>query len=103
MKKKLSCVFLFVFFVGCMDATKVAPNVAGLGVTTNLAMLEDGREIYLTRCAKCHNAIRITRHTILQWKNDILPEMFRQTKLQAAQKEAVTAYIEAVLSSQVLQ
>ena len=86
-----------------MDATKVAPTIADLGVRTNLAVLEDGRELYLTRCTKCHNAVRITRYTILQWKDDILPEMFRQSRLQAAQEKAVTAYIEAVLSSQVVQ
>ena len=81
-----------------MDATKIAPKVADLGIGLNVEMLESGRYIYLNRCTKCHNAVRITRYSLHEWQDDILPDMSRESKLNVEQKKALTAYIEAVLA-----
>ena len=85
--------------LGCMDATKVAPRVADLGVSHNVEMLESGRHIYLQRCTKCHNAVRITRYPLQEWQDEILPDMSRESKLSVAQEKALTAYIEAVIAA----
>ena len=93
------CAFLLLLFLtiaGCMDGLKVAPKVQELGVTTNFALLEEGRKIYVHNCTKCHNALRITRYTEKQWV-EILPEMVAKSKLSVQQSQNVTAYIQAVL------
>ena len=81
-----------------MDATKIAPKITDLGKELNVEMLESGRNIYLNRCTKCHNAVRITRYSLQEWQEDILPDMSRQSKLSIAQEKAVTAYIRAVIA-----
>lgn len=92
-------VVLMVMFCGCMDAAKVAPSVDSLHLKSNIPMLEEGREIYLSNCTKCHNAVRITRYPLLQWRQEILPEMVLESRLNSHQVDAVTAYVEAVLAS----
>ena len=82
-----------------MDVTKVAPKVDTLGLQQNIALLEQGRDIYINRCTKCHNAVRITRYPMKQWKDKILPEMIVESRLSPAQSKAVTAYVQAVLLS----
>lgn len=82
-----------------MDVTKVAPKVDTLGLQQNIALLEQGRDIYINRCTKCHNAVRITRYPMKQWEDKILPEMIVESRLSPAQSKAVTAYVQAVLLS----
>ncbi len=79
-----------------MNGLKVAPKVQELGVTTDIALLEEGRKIYVHNCTKCHNALRITRYTEQQW-GEILPEMILESNLSVQQSQNVTAYIQAVL------
>jgi len=82
-----------------MDVTKVAPKVNTLGLQQNVALLELGRDIYINRCTKCHNAVRITRYSLDQWLSEILPEMNEKSKLTIEQDDAVTAYVKAVILS----
>ncbi len=89
---------LFGCVTSCVDASKVAPFVDNLGVVDNVLQLKYGRELYVTRCSKCHNALRITRYTKSQW-TDMLPEMIFKSKFTNEQTQAVTAYIQAVLQS----
>ena len=81
-----------------MDATKIAPAVIDLGAGLDVEMLETGREIFLTRCTKCHNAVRITRYPLQYWQEEVLPEMSRESKLSLKQEDALTAYVEAVIA-----
>ena len=99
MDKILITICLCVVFIGCMDVTKVAPKVDTLGLQQNIALLEQGRDIYINRCTKCHNAVRITRYPMKQWQDKILPEMILESRLSPAQSKAVTAYVLAVLLS----
>jgi len=99
MDKILITICLCFVFIGCMDVTKVAPKVDTLGLLQNIALLEQGRDIYINRCTKCHNAVRITRYPIKQWQDKILPEMILESRLSPAQSKAVTAYVRAVLLS----
>ena len=99
MDKILITICLCFVFIGCMDVTKVAPKVDTLGLQQNIALLEQGRDIYINRCTKCHNAVRITRYPVKQWQDKILPEMILESRLSPAQSKAVTAYVRAVLLS----
>ena len=82
----------------CMETSKVAPAVLSLGVVSNVEQLEFGRDLYVTRCTKCHNALRITRYSQSQWA-ETLPEMTFKSKFTTQQTQAVAAYIQAVLLS----
>jgi|TARA_B110001454_G_C12560283_1_gene367373 hypothetical protein len=103
MYKILITLALFFMFVGCMDVTKVAPKVNTLKTRTNIAMLELGRDVYINRCTKCHNAVRITRYSQKQWDNDIIEEMIFKSKLTHEQSIAVTAYVRAVLENSLIE
>ncbi len=81
-----------------MDIIKVAPSVLDLGLRENVVQLEYGRNLYVTRCTKCHNALRITRYSKVKW-GVTLPEMTIKSKFSEEQTQAVTAYIQAVLLS----
>ena len=99
MHRKAIGALLICSVLGCMDATKIAPKVADLGIGFDVEMLESGRYIYLNRCNKCHNAVRITRYSLQEWQDEILPDMSRESKLSVSQEKAVTAYIEAVIAN----
>ena len=47
--------FLTVVLSGCLDTSKIAPPVVQLGAVENVELLEEGREVYINQCAKCHN------------------------------------------------
>lgn len=82
-----------------MDSAKIAPYVQNLGLVENTEMLEHGRELYVHRCSKCHNALRITRYTKKKWSR-VLPSMVKLSKFDGVEKEAVAAYISAVLQNE---
>lgn len=96
MRYILITIGILCFLSSCIDVTKVAPEVSNLLVKGDVSRLEYGRELYITNCTRCHNALRITRYTETQWA-EILPDMFDKTKLSANQTHAVTSYIHAVL------
>jgi hypothetical protein len=98
MRVALTVLPLILTFVGCMDTVKVAPHVVDLGTLDNIDQLELGRKLYVTRCTKCHNALRITRFSQEEW-SETLPVMIRKSKFTPQQTLDVTAYIQAVLHS----
>lgn len=98
MKLFIVPIALFCLVSSCIETVKVAPTIQELGVSVNQTRLEIGRTLYITRCSKCHNALRITRFTQTQW-SDILPDMTFRSKFTPEQSEAVTAYVHAVLRS----
>ena len=81
-----------------MDSTKVAPTINELGVKLNVESLSLGRNVYINKCTKCHNALRITRYSQERW-DEILPEMIEKTNLSVNEANSVTSYIQAVLSA----
>ena len=102
--QKFSLITVFVcLFLGCMDVTKVAPKVNTLGLQKNIALLEQGRDVYINRCTKCHNAVRISRYSQKQWDNEIMEEMIFKSKLTHEQSIAVTAYVRAVLENSLIE
>lgn len=86
----------------CVSLEKAAPPVAMLAtsvVSKNTAQLSSGRDIYVTRCIKCHSVEPVAKYSRVRWEQDILPEMAEETKLTVAESEAVKAYVLAVLAS----
>jgi len=85
---------------GCVNLKRDVPPVdAGMAALAgqSVAVLEHGRRLYLTDCARCHTVLAIRRYTPAQW-DQAMPKMIRMTKLDANEGAAVTAYVETVLS-----
>ncbi len=82
----------------CMSLEEMAPPVGP--VLTKMAayrgaersVLEKGRELYLTDCARCHSVEPIARYTLEEWRK-ILPRMADESNLDALQGRAVEAYV----------
>ncbi|MEZ5302389.1 MAG: hypothetical protein R3F11_17410 [Verrucomicrobiales bacterium] len=81
---------------GCVTVDQLAPPTSALPGAGggNLAL---GRQIYVTKCAKCHAVEPVKKYSRAEWA-EIMPEMAEETKLNAAETAAVTAYVEAVLA-----
>jgi hypothetical protein len=54
--------------------------------------LPQGREIFVTQCARCHASPEVHGYSVPQWER-ILPRMSRRAKLDADQESAVRAYV----------
>ena len=57
-------------------------------------VVAEGRRLYLGRCTACHSPERVLDYSPTEWR-ELMPEMARESKLDAAQERAVMAYVEA--------
>ena len=86
------------WFSGCMTLEQMAPPVGAdfLMVAAQRGMeqtmLEAGREVYLTDCARCHSVEPIGRYSAEYWR-EILPRMAEEAELDDAEAAAVDAYV----------
>ena len=64
----------------------------------NAEQLTQGRLLYVTRCAKCHQIYPVKNYTAAQWQ-PIMAEMAEDAKLTASEDAAVRAYIAAALKT----
>lgn len=86
----------------CLTLEQAAPLVETLnrqGTQSSPAQLALGRDIYITKCAKCHSVEPVHKYPEGEWVHKILPEMNEETKLNAEESAAVKAYILAVLKT----
>lgn len=78
---------------GCQSTAHVAPIVAPRD-----ALVQQGRQLYLGACTKCHAPLAVRKYTQSAWE-PILVDMAKETNLTPDQDRAVRAYITAVLQS----
>lgn len=85
---------------GCVSLDELAPPVAVVAVsgTHDVALLQEGRTLYVTTCAKCHAVEPVHRYSASEWR-EILPEMEDESNFDDAQRRAVRAYVFAALSA----
>jgi mono/diheme cytochrome c family protein len=86
----------------CVSLEVAAPPVEALPMTVSAGkqtQLAQGRLIYITKCAKCHSVEPVKKYPREAWEHEIIPEMAKETNLDAAETEAVRAYVLAVLRS----
>ena len=82
---------------GCQSIEQIAPPVA-LVTARPSDHLELGRELYLTKCTKCHAPEPILKYSVSEWET-IAADMAEETKLTANETAAVRDYVMAVLAS----
>jgi len=85
----------------CVSLETAAPSVASFArpSQSSYSHLLAGREIYIGKCTKCHSAEPVRNHSLADWKEDIMPEMSKKTKLSPEEEADVLAYITAASQS----
>lgn len=87
---------------GCTNLEATAPSVSRIPSPGNTAVLNHGRELYLGKCTACHVAEPVAKYSAARWPG-IIREMSIETKLTAAEEQAVLAYVMAALRAPALQ
>lgn len=84
-----------------MALTEIAPPVVPTMTDSNndAHFLSCGRELYLTRCARCHVAPAVRKYSQAEWAY-WLPEMSRLSKLNNLQESELRAYVMAVIGGE---
>jgi len=98
-RRRHALIFVVAFIApGCMSLEEMAPPVGpdfaarSRDRTVAVAVLEQGRAVYLTDCARCHSVEPIARYSAVQWE-DIVRRMAPQSKLDEARTHALRAYV----------
>lgn len=81
---------------GCQSLEQIAPPVAVVSMQPN-DKLRLGRDLYVTKCAKCHAPEPILKYSASKWE-EIVADMAEETKLTDHETAAVREYVMAVLS-----
>ncbi len=83
---------------GCQSLEEMAPPVdesmaePARSRGADLAALNEGRQIYLTRCSRCHNIEPIDRYSEQKWRR-VIPEMSHEARLKVEEQDHLTAYL----------
>ena len=76
---------------GC-DGTRI-PAAATLATDPGeVAALDQGRTLYLSRCSGCHALIQPAAKSPREWPGEVAL-MAKRAKIDAAQRAAITAYL----------
>ena len=95
---------IFVAFAGLLascELTNYVPPVtsqmatATKGQQVDLAMLREGRTLFVHRCIECHTLPALWRYNTEDWP-EIVNSMSHRASLKPAEREAIVAYILAV-------
>jgi hypothetical protein len=85
---------------GCASLEQAAPPVETIALQSSApkrVQLEQGRTIYITKCAKCHSPEPVHRYTVTRWQ-DILSNMTAKAKLDPSESAAVRDYVFAAIA-----
>lgn len=88
--------------VGCRTTSvnQLAPPVDQITVDpANVGEYQHGREIYITRCARCHEVKPVGAYAAQDWATRIMPKMAARAKLTPEEQETVLAYVLAARES----
>jgi cytochrome c5 len=72
----------------------VTPELAqaGKGQHGDIAMLREGRTLFVHRCIECHTLPAVSSHSAQQWPR-LIDEMAGRASLKPAERKALLAYI----------
>ena len=69
------------------------------GQHVDLAMLREGRTLFVHRCIECHTLPALWRYSTEDWP-EIVNSMSHRASLKPAERKAIVAYILAVRSAE---
>jgi mono/diheme cytochrome c family protein len=97
MKKFNLAIFLLVFALSVSCSKKPSgnlytPSASDATSTATLADLQQGRDLYINNCGRCHGLYSPDDFTPGRWKS-IIPGMAQSTSLTSAQTILVTKYV----------
>ncbi|HOW30973.1 MAG TPA: cytochrome c [Bacteroidales bacterium] len=92
--KPILAAILLLALVACSTTKMYTPSGANENkrITATLAELEQGRNLYVNNCNKCHGLSKPESRTPEQWTK-VLESMAPKAKLTDAQKELVYKYL----------
>jgi hypothetical protein len=104
MKKPSIFVVLACLLASCESTNYVPPVTSQMatarkGQHVELAMLREGRMLFVHRCIECHTLPALWRYSTEDWP-DIVTSMSHRANLKPAEREAIVAYILAVRSAE---
>jgi len=88
---------LILTLTSCLTVEQMAPPVTtefsktGINVVS-LAALEQGREVYITDCTRCHSVEPINRYSVDRWRT-IIDRMGPESKLDETRTDMLRNYI----------
>jgi mono/diheme cytochrome c family protein len=89
---------LVCLLAGCESTSNQSPPVtaqfarAGARQNVDLAMLREGRALFVSRCIECHTLPTVGKHTAAEWPA-LIDEMAGRANLKPEQRGAVLTYI----------
>ncbi len=104
MKKTLIITVLFLTVMACHRKMVPATNTTIPTTTTSsssettktdelhVAMVEQGKTVYINRCGRCHALKNVEKYTIERW-DGILKSMIPKARLNESEAQQVTAYV----------
>jgi mono/diheme cytochrome c family protein len=103
MKKATTIVTLALLVFACsrktVDTSQTSTSTTTTPVTetaktdaAHAALVEQGKGVYTTKCAKCHKAKEVTAYTTTRWEG-ILKSMIPKARLNDDEAQQVTAYV----------
>jgi len=104
MNKLSMLVVLGGLLVSCESINYVPPvtsqmTTAKKGQHVDLAMLREGRTLFVHRCIECHTLPVLWRYSTEDWPG-IVDSMSHRASLKPAEREAIVAYVLAVRSTE---
>jgi len=104
MKKVSVFVVLACLLLSCESINYVPPATSRMatpkkGQHVDLAMLREGRTLFVHRCIECHTLPVLWRYSTDDWPS-IVDSMSHRASLKPAEREAIVAYILAARSAE---
>jgi mono/diheme cytochrome c family protein len=103
MRKVSIFVVLACLLVSC-ESTNYVPSVtsqmatARKGQHVDLAMLRNGRALFVSRCIECHTLPAVWRYSVEDWP-ELVDKMSGRATLKPMERDAIIAYILAIRST----
>jgi hypothetical protein len=100
LKNYIMNIVSFVLFIVISGCTKNNPDTSSLYIPTSadvtlnatLSELQQGRDLYINNCGRCHNLYSPDNYSPSQWKV-VMNSMTPRTSLSNAEIQLVTKYV----------
>jgi hypothetical protein len=93
--KKVLVLSVLIVFIAAACHKKAAPTTAvPAAAAPDAALVEAGKNVYATKCTKCHAAKVVENYTAEKWVG-ILAAMIPKAKLDDTETAQVTAFVNA--------